>query len=155
MVIPLSKLMDKIRGESDEYLFVALGTFLMSAIPLFYIISSEAWHIYLLQALNGMAASMAVPAWRILFTNHADRSIVGFEWSLEDAGVGIATASSAIVGALVVDKFGFNTLFCMIFLFGTLSTIVLLTLYKNKKMASKKLVRIESSEAPLKIDSFK
>lgn len=155
MVIPISRLMDKIKGEFDECLFMALGTFMISAIPLFYIVSSEAWHIYLLQFLNGLAYALAVPAWRIVFTNHIDRSIIGFEWSLEDVAVGIATALSASVGAIIADKFGFNILFFAIFIFGTISASILITLNKSRRPILKELLRDRVDKAPLKIDSFK
>lgn len=152
LVIPLSRLMDKLRGEVDEYFFMAIGTFLTAVIPMFYIISTEPWHIYLLQAINGFANAMAVPAWRILFTNHVDKKIVGFEWSLEDVGVGIATASSATIGAVIADTFGFIVLFGIIFVFGVTSAIVLLTLNKSKKMALRELILNRASAVSLKID---
>jgi len=155
MVMPISRLMDKIRGESDEYSFMVAGTFLIAIIPLFYTISSHPWHIYLLQILNGLANSMAVPAWRIIFTNHIDKKIVGFEWSLEDVGVGIATASSAAIGAIIADKLGFNILFGIITFFGMISAIILLVLGKSKRNIIKDLMRDKSDKAPLKLDTFK
>lgn len=155
MVIPLSRLMDKIKGELDEYSFMVLGTFLMSIIPLFYIISSAPWHIYVLQILSGLAGSMAVPAWRIIFTNHIDKRIIGFEWSLEDVGVGIATASSAAIGAIIADKFGFNVLFGLISIFGIISVVILAAVRKNKKALFDFFALRASYKAPFKIDTLK
>lgn len=154
-VVPLSRLMDKIKGEIDEYAFMIAGTFLISIIPLFYIISTESWHIYLLQFINGLANSMAIPAWRILFTNHIDTRVVGFEWSLEDIGVGIATAVSASVGAYVAGKFGFNILFGAISFFGLVSVFTLLMLSKEKKGIIRNLLRNKTNRVPIKIDTFK
>lgn len=155
MVIPLSSLMDRIKGEIDECFFMAFGTFMISIIPLFYIISSEPWHIYLLQTLNGLAYAIAVPAWRIVFTNHVDRNIVGFEWSLEDVAAGIATAASATIGAVIADKLGFEILFISIFIFGTISALILATLNKGKRSILSRLLHDRADKAPLKIDSFK
>lgn len=155
LVIPISRIMDKIKGESDEFSFMIAGTFLIAIIPLFYTISSRPWHIYLLQALNGLANSMAVPAWRVIFTNHIDKKIVGFEWSLEDVSVGIATASSAIIGAMIADKLGFNVLFGIVSFFGIISAIILLILKRGKKSIIKTLMQNKSNKAPLKLDTFK
>lgn len=83
---------------------------------------------------------MAIPAWRILFTNHIDSRTVGFEWSLEDIGIGIATAVSASVGAFVAGKFGFNILFGAFSFFGLISVFTLLMLSKEKKGIMRKLV---------------
>lgn len=155
MAIPISRLLDKIKGELDEYSFMIAGTFLMAVIPLFYTISSEPWHIYLLQGISGLANSMAVPAWRIIFTNHIDKKIIGFEWSLEDVGVGIATASSAAIGAVIADRLGFNVLFVIISFFGVISAFILTAIRKNKKNIFEFLVRDALDRAPLKIDTFK
>lgn len=155
LVIPISRLMDKIKGETDEYSFLIGGTFLISLVPLLYIFSSEPWHVYLIQILNGLAYSMAVPAWRIVFTNNVDRHIVGFEWSLEDVGIGIATAASASIGALIVGNYGFNVLFVMMFLFALISALILSTLLKSKRSLIKKIFGNRANKAPIKIDGIK
>lgn len=155
MVIPLSLFMDKIKGEKDEYSFMVVGTFLIALIPLLYTISSQPWHIYALQIFNGFAYSMAVPAWRILFTNNIDKKIVGFEWSLEDVSVGLATALSAALGAIIADKYGFNVLFGVISFFGFLSATTLLVLGQNKRDIIRALMQDRSNRAPLKLDSIK
>jgi MFS family permease len=147
--------MDKMKGEMDEYYFMIVGTFITSCVPLFFIFSTEAWHIYLLQIVNGLANSMAVPAWRILFTNHIDSRIVGFEWSLEDVGVGIATAASASIGAFIADKYGFNTLFVVITCFGLIGTFILMPLSQKKRSIIKELFYRQSDKAPFKIDDIK
>lgn len=155
LVIPISRLMDKIKGETDEYSFLVGGTFLISLVPLFYIIASEPWHVYVIQILNGLAYSMAVPAWRIVFTNNVDRNIVGFEWSLEDVGVGIATAASASIGALIASHYGFNVLFVLMFLSIFISALILLTLFRNKRSLIRKIFGNRSNKAPVKIDGIK
>src|SRR3990167_1571048 len=97
--VPLSRLMDKTDGEKDEFYFMVIGTFILSSLPLFYLIMSQSWHLYLIQFLSGLAGSMAVPGWRTLVTDHLDRGRTGYEWSLEDISIGIATAVSAYLGS--------------------------------------------------------
>ena len=131
-VIPLSHMMDRIKGEKDEYIFMLIGTFLLASAPLVYIVASEPWHIYLVQVVNGVAFSMIIPAWRVIFTKNLNSDHVSYEWSLDDVGVGIATAISAILGALVAQRFGFNALFIFIFFVGMVSILVLLLIYKGQ-----------------------
>jgi MFS family permease len=131
-VIPLSHLMDRIKGEKDEYIFMIIGTFFISSAPLIYIFATEPWHIYLVQVLNGVAFSMIIPAWRVIFTKNINNDHVGYEWSLDDVGVGIATAISAALGAFIAQKFGFNTLFVFIFFVGMVSILVLLLIYRGQ-----------------------
>jgi|WetSurMetagenome_2_1015567.scaffolds.fasta_scaffold01387_7 MFS family permease len=131
-VIPLGHLMDRIKGEKDEYYLMLLGTFIISSTPLVYIIATEAWHVYLVQALNGIAFSMIIPAWRVIFTKNINNDHMSYEWSLDDVGTGIATAIAAILGALIAQKFGFNALFVFIFFVGMVSILVLLLLYRGQ-----------------------
>ncbi len=154
-VVPVSHLMDKMKGEIDEYYFMIFGTFITACVPLFYIFSDAPWHIYLLQVVNGLANSMAVPAWRILFTNHIDSRIIGLEWSLEDVGVGVATATSATLGAFIANKYGFNVLFVLITVFGIIGTSILLRLGQSKHSIIKELFYRQSNKAPFKIDDIK
>ncbi|MDD4901375.1 MAG: MFS transporter [Patescibacteria group bacterium] len=155
-VIPFSSLMDKLKGEMDEYYFMIIGTLITSCVPLFYIFSNAPWHIYLVQIISGLANSMAVPAWRILFTNHIDSRIIGFEWSLEDVGVGVATAVSASLGAFIADRFGFDILFVAITVCGLIGTFILLPLSQNKRAVIKMLFRHRKGDkAPFKIDDIK
>ncbi|OGN05715.1 MAG: hypothetical protein A2831_03325 [Candidatus Yanofskybacteria bacterium RIFCSPHIGHO2_01_FULL_44_17] len=129
--VPLSRFMDRTNGERDEYYFMILGSFMMSTLPLFYILSSLAWHIYLIQFLMGLANSMAVPAWRILFTDHIDKGRTGYEWSLEDIALGIGVGVSAYLGSVLADKFGFELVFILLAILGYIATAVFLIPLKN------------------------
>lgn len=129
--VPLSRFMDKTDGEKDEFYFMLVGSLILSVVPFFYIIASQPWHIYLLEAIYGLSHSMAVPAWRIIFTNHLDKGKTGFEWSVEDVAVGVAIAFSAYIGARVADRYGFDALFFIVGLLGLAGTFILLPLYKN------------------------
>lgn len=131
-VIPLSHLMDKIKGEKDEYYFMLVGTLLISSTPLGYIFATQPWHIYVIQAMNGIAFSMIIPAWRVIFTKNIDHNNVSYEWSLDDVGTGIATAIAAAVGASIAQRFGFDALFIFIFVIGLVSVLVLLLIYKGE-----------------------
>jgi predicted MFS family arabinose efflux permease len=131
-VIPLSRLMDKIKGEKDEYYLMMLGTLLISALPLFYIFIDKAWQVYIVQFFNAVAFSLVIPAWRVIFTKNMDKDRVGFEWSLDDVGVGIATAMSAALGSFIASRLGFEYLFVFIFLVGLVSVLVLLILYRGE-----------------------
>ncbi len=155
MVIPFSWLMDRTKGELDEYSFMVLGTFFIAFIPLLYMVASEPWHLYLIQIFNGFANAMAVPAWRVLFTNHIDKDFIGFEWSLEDVGIGIATAASAAFGAIIADRFGFTMLFGIMSFFALMSSLILFLLGRSEKFNFRDLIRNRQNRAPFKLDSMK
>jgi len=156
--VPLSKFMDKTEGERDEYHFMLVGSYIMASIPLFYMFTSQPWHIYLLGFINGSAASMAVPGWRILFTNHLDKGRTGYEWSIEDVGVGFAIAISSYLGAFLTDIFGFKILFILIAVIGVTGVtlfVVPLRKYTATFKEMRRKHRIEKKHAPRKIDTIK
>lgn len=156
--VPLSRIMDRTKGEKDEYYFMLFGSYVMTLIPFLYIYSSQPWHIYLLGFINGSAASMAVPGWRILFTNHLDRGSTGYEWSIEDVGVGIAIALSSYLGAFLAETFGFQALFVLITAVGVLGvTIFLIPLRKDAEFIRtvRHRGKLISRLPPQRIDSIK
>lgn len=161
--VPLSRFMDRTDGERDEFYFVVAGTFIMSSMPLFYIFVSLPWHIYLIQAIMGLVNSMAVPGWRILFTDHLDKGKTGFEWSLEDIAIGISVGASAYLGSIIADKFGFKVVFVMLAMLGYVSTAILSTLKNEAKTLAqikreKLLQTLQSkrdSSVPFKLDGTK
>jgi MFS family permease len=131
-VIPLSRLMDRIKGEKDEYYLMILGTLVISALPLAYLFVSQVWQVYAIQVVNAVAFSLVIPAWRVIFTKNMDKDRVGFEWSLDDVGVGLATAIAAALGSMIAGRMGFEYLFIFIFLVGFSSILVLLLLYQGE-----------------------
>lgn len=131
--VPLSKFLDRTDGERDEFYFLVIGSFLMSSIPLFFLLAEAPWHVYLIQFISGLSASMAVPSWRILFTDHLDRGSTGYEWSLEDIAIGVSVGISAFFGSLLADKFGFTIVFIFVAMLGYLGTMVLIPISRDAK----------------------
>jgi len=156
MVVPFSRLMDKIRGEKDEFWAMVIGTYAISLLPLLYLTVTESWQVYLIQFLMGTANSLAVPAWRILFTNHVSRSKVGYEWSVEDVGVGTATAVAATAGAIIAESFGFYFLFGIISVIGVVGASVLLFLHRDRKIFREVIGDMNKEKrTSLKVDGIK
>ncbi len=131
--VPMSKFMDRTDGERDEFYFAVTGSFILSSIPLFFLMASVPWHIYLIQFLSGLANSMAVPAWRILFVGHLDRGKTGYEWSLEDIAIGLSVGISAYLGSFLADQFGFPVVFISLSILGYLATLLLVPIGRDAK----------------------
>jgi len=159
----LSRFMDKTDGERDEFYFSIIGSVIISTVPLFYLFAHLPWHIYLIQFIYGIANSMAVPAWRILFTDHLDKGKTGYEWSLEDIAIGVSVAASAYLGSVLADQFGFRVVLILVSIFGYVATAVLIPIYRDAKtlaeMKHENLLQIlrekRKKPAPLKVDGIK
>jgi MFS family permease len=154
--VPVSRIMDKIKGHRDEYYFLVFGTFFISIVPLLFLLAKDPFHLYMIQVFNGFAMSMAVQSWRILFTSFIDKSMMGFEWSLEDLGVSISTAISASLGAFIVNVFGFSVLFVSMFILEVCASLMLIFLYRSKKIFTTIVPKVnDTNKAPMKLDSIK
>lgn len=130
---PLSRFMDRTDGERDEYYFAIFGTILTATMPILLIFADVPWHLYLIQFVHGFSNSMAVPGWRILFTDHIDKDKVGYEWSVEDIAIGVAVGSSGYIGSLLAEKFGFETVLILLAGLGYCSALILIPLSSEFK----------------------
>ena len=136
--LPLSMYLDK---KKDKLAFLLIGTFLIIAVPFLYAFSPNINFIYIIQAIYGLGAAMAYPAWYSLFTMHLDSKHRGFEYSIWSTGVGIGAALTAYLGAEVAKNFGFKTLF---FVVGTVSFIGLVVLFFLSKKYLKEVREVEN-----------
>ena len=68
--IPIGRYLDKNHGEVDDFWFMFIGTCMMALVPLGYLFSTEAWHIYVLQIFYAMAAAINFPSLSAIFTLH-------------------------------------------------------------------------------------
>jgi len=127
--IPLARWMDGHDGEKDEFHFMFWGALLMSLTLMSLAWATQIWHVYLIQVFFGIFNSMAIPGWRILFTNHLDHGKVGFAWSVWDVAVALGTALAAYAGSVVAQEWGFHFLFILVGAIGTLGALILVPLY--------------------------
>ncbi|KKR03753.1 MAG: hypothetical protein UT32_C0042G0010 [Parcubacteria group bacterium GW2011_GWC2_39_14] len=112
--IPVGTYIDKSKSERDDLYSALLGTILNAVSFFLYPLIDSVWQLYLIQIVSGAAAAIAYPGWYSIFTRHIDKSKEAFEWSLYDVLLGLGMAVTAGLGALMVDKFGFNVVFNVI-----------------------------------------
>ena len=129
--IPIGNYLDRNHGEKDDYWFLIVGTFLTGLVPLLFIFINQPWQLYFLQALYAVALAVTIPPWGAIYTRHIDKGKEAKTWSTDSSAYGIGTGIAGAVGGVVVAKMGFPALFIGVFIFGMISTIILLTM-KNK-----------------------
>lgn len=129
--IPIGRYLDKNHGEKDDFWFMVFGTFLTGLVPFGFLISSQPWHIYGLQALQGAAMAMVVPAWAAIFTRHIDKGKEAFEWGVESTSLGFAAGITGAVGGIMVASFGFAIIFILVGGFTIFSASLLLLIHKE------------------------
>ncbi len=132
--IPVGNIIDKIKGERDDFWFLFAGFFLYSLIPLLYIFISQAWHLYLVEFLFGVLSATVFPSWYAIFTRHIDKDKEGIEWGTYNTLVDLGGAFSAGVGGMLAANFGFKSLFILASVMILVSVFVLPFIYKDMRM---------------------
>lgn len=133
--IPIARFLDKDHGEYDDFYSLILGTSLIATVPFWYLFASTPNHIYLIQAVYGIGAAFAIPPWYAIFSRHIDKLHENVEWSLDSIAIGIGAASSAALGGILAEKFGFNFVFLlggMLAIFGATQQIRIFSDIKKK-----------------------
>ena len=129
--IPVGIYLDKHNGEKDDFRFMFFGMIILSTIPIGFMFSYLAWHIYLCQVVHAAGMAMVLPSWLAIFTRHIDKGQEAFEWSLESTAIGTGAGIAGGLSGIIVSLFGFQSLFIFVSGLTLLSTIILLII-KNK-----------------------
>jgi predicted MFS family arabinose efflux permease len=139
--IPLGNYLDKNHGEKDDVIFAMIGNGLAAFSAILYIFSSQAWHIYVLEAIYSVGMAMNIPAWTAMFTRHIDQGKEAFEWATRSTFIGIGAGAAGALGGLIASNFGFNFLFITVAVFVLLSSLILFAILKMVSPRNKKIPR--------------
>lgn len=123
--------LDKNHGEKDDLVILFGGMIVANCIPFGYIFSTQPWHIFLLEAIRGVAMAGVVPTWSGIFTRHIDKGREAFSWSLESTGLGFAAGFAGAVGGILASLVSFKIVFMLVGIFGLASSLVLLLIRRH------------------------
>lgn len=129
--IPIGYFLDKTAGEKDDFWFMVAGTFITGFVPLAYLFATNAWQVYLFQAIHALGMAMALPSWLAIFTRHIDKGKEAFEWSLETTSIGAGAGIAGGIGGIMAASFGFKTVFIFVSVLTFFSTALLLLVRNN------------------------
>src|SRR3989339_864850 len=118
--IPVARILDKTRGEKDDFYSLIFGSAIISMVPFMYLFASEGYHIYLIQAIYGIGAAFSIPPWYAIFSRHMDKAKENVEWSMDSIAIGISGACAAALGGFLAQRFNFE----MVFVIGGIIAIV-------------------------------
>src|SRR3972149_6938030 len=85
--------------EKHKTRSLLLGTLFIIAVPFIYFFAKNIYAIFVAQAIYGLGAALAYPAWFSLFTTYMDKKHRGFEYTLWSTSIGVGTALTAYFGA--------------------------------------------------------
>lgn len=129
--VPFGKFMDKKKGYVDEVYILALSNFIRGIAVIYLAFSTQLWQLYLVQAIAGLAKSMNVTSWRILFSKFVNQENLGVQWGWYDTIMSTGLGVAALLGGIMGDQFGFSIVVLVGGIMSLISTIFPLLAYKN------------------------
>ena len=108
--LPFAQIIDKIRGEKDDFWSMFIGSIATSLVPLFYLFARKPIHVYSIQFFYGLAQALTFPSWMAIFTRHVDARREGTEWGIYYTLTDLSGAGAAAIGGLIANYFGFAPL---------------------------------------------
>jgi MFS family permease len=128
LVFPFGVILDKYKGERDDYLFLVSGNFIVALALFGYVFAVLPWHIYLFQAFCGLGVAMSLSGWRAIFTKNIDEGKEATEWSIDDMMLSIGTALAGVFAGWMVLNWGYSAAFVSAGILGMISVFILLCL---------------------------
>ena len=124
--LPLARLIDRTKGEQDDFWFMLLGSIATSLVPLFYLFVTTPNQLYLIQFFYGASQAITFPSWLAIFTRHIDKNKEAVEWGTYYTLTDLSHAGAAALGGIIAYHFGFTPLFLLISLLSFIGSFWLL-----------------------------
>jgi DHA1 family quinolone resistance protein-like MFS transporter len=129
--IPFSRFVDSHKGEVDDFLVMAVGSFLMSLMPFLYMFALKPVHVLLLQGVTGFASAMVSPGWLAIFTRHVEKDAEAQAWGFYNASVGYSIALASALSGFMAINFGYKTLYFIVGVICTFGSTFLFFVYQD------------------------
>jgi MFS family permease len=129
--VPVAWLIDKKKGEIDDFWVMIIGSLIISLTAFLFIFARTVFHIFLIQVVNGFGAALSYPSWMAIFTRHVDSHKEGLDWSLYSTTTDLGGALVAGLGGVIANYLGFQPLFLLVGSLSLLGTAFLFVAYKD------------------------
>lgn len=124
--IPIAYIIDKTKGEKDDFWFMFVFTILVSIIPLFYLIIRTPLELYIVQFILGLFTSFTFPTYMAIFTRHVDKEREAMEWGIYHTLIDITSAVFAAIGGYFAFVQGFSSLIITVVIISLIGSLILL-----------------------------
>lgn len=123
--VPIAELIDRIRGEKDDFWIMFIFTLIIGVIPLAYLFIHTPLQLYIVQFILGLCTAFTFPTYMAIFTRHIDKRKEGTEWGICFTATDLASALLAIIGGYVATLQGFPTLIIIIVIASIIGSLLL------------------------------
>lgn len=123
--VPIAALIDKIRGEKDDFYLLIVFSILSSLIPLFYLIISTPLELYLVQFVLAIFTAFTFPSYMAIFTHHITPKKEGTAWGVYFTLTDLSSAALAAVGGYIAAREGFPILIVITVVVSVIGSLLL------------------------------
>jgi len=117
----------------NKKLMITLGYFLISFCALGLIFIQTPMQLFFIQFVLGLSLALIDPAFLAIFGENEDKGKESEEWGVWEGGKSIIVGVVSLIGALIVNQFGWTILFILMFIFQFLAALLSLKLLYLKK----------------------
>lgn len=129
--IPIAQMVDRKKGEKDDYFFMITFSVIAALLPLILLIINQAWQLFLLQFALGVATAITYPSYMAIFTRHIDKNKEGTEWGVYYTLTDLGSAILAIIGGYIAKNIGFYHLIITMSLLNLSGSLFLLPIKRH------------------------
>ena len=125
LTIIIGKISDKINKELITivgYGFFAIGSLL-------YVFIATAWQLFILQIIFAIGTACLAAPLTALFAKYIQHKDEGLQWSLNSGGSSIIVGIAVIIGANIVNFWGFKVLFLCMFVVQVVAILIQTQVY--------------------------
>jgi MFS family permease len=123
--VPIAHLIDRVRGEKDDFWIMFIFTVLIAFIPLLYLVITTPIQLYIVQFLLGFFTAFTFPTYMAIFTRHIDKEKEGTEWGIYFTLTDLTSAALAAVGGYIATTQGFPALIIAVVIVSFIGAVLL------------------------------
>lgn len=135
--IPIAHLIDKIRGEKDDFWLMFIFTVLIAFVPLLYLVIHTPLQLYIVQFILGLFTAFTFPTYMAIFTRHIDKKKEGTEWGIYFTLTDLTSAALAALGGYIATSQGFPVLIISVVVVSFIGALFLWPIKPYVKMKSR------------------
>jgi MFS family permease len=124
--IPIAVLIDRIKGELDDYYFLIIFSVMVGIVHLGFLGVTEIWQLFTIQLLLGVFTAITYPSYMAIFTRHVDKSMEGTEWGVYYTVNDLGGAALAAIGGFIASIYGFNNLIIVVSIIAIIGALLLI-----------------------------
>lgn len=133
--IPFASIIDRIRGEKDDFWILVIGSFLSAVVPLLYLIIHTPMQLYIVQFIYGIFVAATFPSFMAVMSRHMDKKKECSEWGIYFTLTDFSSAIAAAIGGVLAVTMGYPILILIVVIvsiFGVISLFPLRPYMRSK-----------------------